>query len=90
MQHGNCGKEGSGKPSPYQQLIYKEYLMQGTINSKGIFFVMVKLGYDRELIIKDYVRGHRDLVSAKRILAIGTHKRRRRYETDPCEMFQMD
>ena len=51
---------------------------------------MVKLGYDRELIIKDYVRGHRDLVSAKRILAIGTHKRRRRYETDPCEMFQMD
>lgn len=90
VQHGNYGKEGSCKPSPYQQLIYKEYLMQGTINSKGTFFTMAKLGYNGELIIKDYVRDHRDLVSAKRVLAIGTHKRRSRYETDPCEMFQMD
>ncbi|MGN1164034.1 MAG: IS21 family transposase, partial [Candidatus Ornithospirochaeta sp.] len=29
VPHGNCGKRGSGKLAPYQQLIDKEYLTQG-------------------------------------------------------------
>lgn len=91
MLHGNCGKKGSGKLALYQQLIDKEYLTQGITNSEVIYSAIVKLGYDGGLtIIKDYVRDHKDLVPAKRVLAIEAPNRGRRYETGPGEMFQMD
>ena len=90
-EHGNCGEKGSRKLAPFLEVINEDFLKKGTTNSEVICTFITKLGYDGGLtIIKDYVRNHRDLVPAPRVLAVESTNRGVRYYGGVGEMFQMD
>ena len=75
-EHGNCGEKGSRKLAPFLEVINEDFLKKGTTNSEVICTFIAKLGYDGGLtIIKDYVRNHRDLVPAPRVLAVESTNR---------------
>lgn len=90
-EHGNSGERGSRKLAPFQDAINEDFLKKGVTNSEVIYTSISRLGYDGGLtIIKDYVRNHRDLVPAPRVLAAENANRGIRYESRSGEMFQMD
>lgn len=91
VPNGNLGKHrGNTKLSSFEDAA-NDFLRKGVTNSQVIFDSIQKQGYKGGLTtVKNYISSHQDLVPAKRILAVETPNRGRRYETDSGEMFQMD
>lgn len=86
-----AGRKRGSKKLEGPTAVIDESLQSGVTNSSIIHRKLRSLGYTGGLtILKDYIRGHRDLVPANRQAECKSGNRGRRYETSPGDCYQMD
>ena len=91
VPHGLTGQKHKATVlTPYTALL-DGLLRQGITNSAVCMERLAELHYTGSVsTVKRYIQSHRDLVPAKRQLAIPQSSRGRRFSTKPGEAYQMD
>ena len=91
QDHGNSHKRGSHVMTGQAKEKAEELLRQGVSNSSVVFEKLCEAGYKGSLTtVKNFIRENKDIMPAKRIVAVQPQGKISRYETGPGEMFQMD